>query len=357
MAQIDTYRNNMTRKRDELAKLSADKSKERAKIPPLNTKISSAKSAISRTKSQSTIKSKLNEIERAEKALSDIDKKISDLDKKIAAKEKEYAAEEKKYRQEEAKINKKHEQDEKKRLQENERQMRSINQSLQQHDFAQHQLSAEIERLKYVPEKITVLFFATNPLDTGRLRLDEEVRTIQEMIRKSEHRDSIVFESRWAVRPLDIIQAINELNPDIIHFSGHGADSSELVLENADGTAKLVTKEAITQTIMMSSDKIRFMFFNACFSYEQAQTVVEHVDAAIGMTDSISDNGACAFAAQFYSSLGFGFSVKKAFEQAKGSLMLESPTEQNIPELYVKDGINPDEMFLVKPKEGVCYAN
>ena len=355
MDLIDTYRNNMTRKRDELAKLSADKSRETAKIPALNNKIASAKRSISGTKSASTIKSKMSEIDRAVKSLSEIDKKVSDLDKKIAAKEKEYAAEEKKYRQEESKLNKKHEQDEKRRLQDSERQMRSINQSLQQHDYMQRKIADDVEKLKYVPEKITVLFFATNPIDTGRLRLDQEVRSIQEMIRKSDHRDSIVFESRWAVRPLDIIQAINELNPDIIHFSGHGADSSELVLENADGTAKLVTKEAITQTIMMSSDKIRFMFFNACFSFEQAQAVVEYVDAAIGMTDSVSDNGACAFAAQFYSSLGFGFSVKKAFEQAKGAMMLESPTEQSIPMLYIKDGIDSDEMYLVCPKEE--YAN
>ena len=78
---------------------------------------------------------------------------------------------------------------------------------------------------------------------------------------------------------------------------------------------------------MSSSDKIHLIFFNACFSYEQAYEVVSHVDAAIGMTDSISDNAACAFAAQFYSSLGFGHSVKKAFEQAKGVMMLESPIE------------------------------
>ena len=87
---------------------------------------------------------------------------------------------------------------------------------------------------------------------------------------------------------------------------------------------------------MSSSDKIHLIFFNACFSYEQAYEVVSHVDAAIGMTDSISDNAACAFAAQFYSSLGFGHSVKKAFEQAKGVMMLESPIEANIPMLYTK---------------------
>ena len=351
MALIDTYRSNMARKRDELAKLSADKAKETAKIPALKNKLASAKKAISQTKSPSTVKSKLSEIERIEKALSDIDKKVAALDKKIATKDKEFATEEKKFRQEEEKLDKKYAQEEKKRLQDNERQLNRINQSLQRQDYVQRHLSTEIDKLKHVPEKITVLFFATNPKNTDRLRLDEEVRSIQEMIRKSEYRDSITFESRWAVRPLDILQYVNELNPDVIHFSGHGADTSELVLENTDGSAKLVTKDAITQTITAASDKIHLIFFNACFSYEQAQTIINHVDAAIGMTTSISDKGACAFAAQFYSSLGFGLSLKRAFEQAKIALMYESPTEQNTPELYLKDGIEPENMYIVRPKE------
>ena len=349
MAIVDTYKNNMIRKRDELVKLSHDKANETAKISRLNSKILSAQKAIFQTKSAATMQSKQREIEQAQKALADITKKIADIDKKIARKENEYNDEEKKFRQEEEKINKKRLQDEKKQIQVNEQKLQAINRSLQQQNNVQSHLFSEIEKLKYTPEKITVLFFATNPKNTSKLRLDEEVRTIQEMIRKSEHRDSISFETRWAVRPLDILQAINELNPDVIHFSGHGADTSELVLENADGSAKYVTKEAITQTIMTSSEKIHLMIFNTCFSNEQAQSVIEYVDSAIGMTDSISDNGACAFAAQFYSSLGFGLSLKMAFEQAKGVLMIENPTEQNIPVLYTKDGIEPDKFFIVKP--------
>src|SRR5699024_1962178 len=161
----------------------------------------------------------------------------------------------------------------------------------------QFDMQKDIDQLKAVPETITVLFFATNPKGTSQLRLDEEARSIQEMIRKSEHRDSISFETRWAVRLLDILQAINDINADVIHFSVHGSNTSELILEYTDGSVKFFTKEAITQTIMSSSDKIHLIFFNACFSYEQAYEVVSHVDAAIGMTDSISDNAACAFAA------------------------------------------------------------
>ncbi|MCL2722480.1 MAG: hypothetical protein FWD47_14210 [Treponema sp.] len=344
MALIDTYRNNMNRKREELSKLSQDKSNLSAKIPPLNSKIISAKKAVSQTKSSSTIQSKLREIEQAHKSLADIDKKIADIDKKYSSKEKEFINEEKRFKLEEEKVNKK-------RLQDNERQLRTITQSLQYQDYMQRHLSAEINMLKKVPEKITVLFFATNPKDTSRLRLDEEVRSIQEMIRKSEHRDSISFESRWAVRSFDILQAINELNPDVIHFSGHGAASTELILENTDGSAKYIPKETITQTIMTSSDKIHLIIFNTCFSDEQAQLVKEHVDAAIGMVTSISDLGACIFSAQFYSSLGFGLTLKKAFDQAIAALALDNPNDHNTPVLYVRDGIDPDNMYIVKPKK------
>lgn len=349
MPIIDTYRNNLLRKRDELSKLSSEKSRASEKRSQQKQKIISASNAIKRTSSQSTVRTKTAEIERAEKEIASIDKSIAELDKKIAQKEKEIAAEERKINSEEEKIRKRQLQEDKKRQQENERTLKKLNQAIETQKKQQEAMMVDIDALKAVPETITVLFFATNPKGTSQLRLDEEARSIQEMIRKSEHRDSISFVTRWAVRPLDILQAINEINPDVIHFSGHGAVSGDLILQNTDGSPKPVTKEAITQTIMSSSDKIHLLFFNACFSYEQAQVIVQHVDAAIGMTTSIGDEAACTFAAQFYSSLGFGHSLKKAFEQAKGAMMLVSPTEADTPALYTKKGIDADTTYIVRP--------
>ena len=62
MSQLDTYRNNMIRKREELAKLNQDLAKEQTKISPLQKKIISAQSMIDRTKSQYTINTKYKEI-------------------------------------------------------------------------------------------------------------------------------------------------------------------------------------------------------------------------------------------------------------------------------------------------------
>jgi len=87
--------------------------------------------------------------------------------------------------------------------------------------------------------------------------------------------------------------------------------------------------------------------FNACFSDEQAEKVLEHVDAVIGMSDSISDAAALAFARQLYSSIGFGLSLAQAFKQARAAIALVSPGEVETPQLRIKPDLQADEFVLV----------
>lgn len=70
---------------------------------------------------------------------------------------------------------------------------------------------------------------------------------------------------------------------------------------------------------------------------------------SIGMNTSIGDDAARVFAAQFYSSIGFGLSIQKAFDQAKAALMLEEIAKENTPELYVKDVLDANEIIIVRP--------
>ena len=349
MAMIDTYRNNIIRKRQELAKFHSDKASESKKIADFNSKINSANQAIVRIKSQATINSKLREIEVANKSIAISNKKIADIELKIARLDREILNEEKKLRAEEERERKKLKQDDKKRMQETTKQFNNIASTLRQHS-AMHQITSHaIGELQKVPTHINVLFMASNPIDQLQLRLDEEARAIMEMIRKSDYRDSITFETRWALRPLDVLQAINEVQPSIVHFSGHGSDMDEIIFQNPDGSARFVSKEAMVQTMMASSEHIRLVFFNTCYSYGQAEAVVQYVEAAIGMNTSIGDEAARIFAAQFYSAIGFGLSVKRAFEQAKAALMLEDIAEEDTPELFVQDGLDANEIVIVKP--------
>jgi len=351
MSQIDTYRSTMLKKRDELVKLNQDMAREQAKLAPLQKKIIAAKNMVSRTKTQTTMKSKLSEIDRHSKSIADIQAKCGSIQSKIANKEKELAAAEKNYRNEEVRQIKKEAENEKKRQQEVALRTESMERTLRSQGYIQTQMQLDIERLKALPERITILFLASNPViaNTPPLRIDEEARLIQEKIRLSEYRDSIDFQSRWATRSSDILQAINETNPTIIHFSGHGNAKGELALQNPNGSIKSVSVEAISMAISTASDTVRLVVFNACFSELQAANVIKYIDVAIGMSDAIRDDTARIFAAQFYASIGFGRSLKKSFSQAIAALLLEGVPGEDIPKIHFKDDVDLDDVTLVRP--------
>lgn len=196
-----------------------------------------------------------------------------------------------------------------------------------------------------------VLFLASNPENMDRLALDREIRSIEEKIKLSKYRGKIELSSAWAVRPSDLLQKINEYEPDIIHFSGHGESDGSLNLEGADGEEKIVKKEAIDQMIKSSCKNVKMILFNACFSNVQAKAAVKYVDVAIGMEKAISDKAAIAFAYQIYSSIGFGKSIADTFEQAKTSIMLEGVKGEEIPQLHLKKGIDMDRYFLISEND------
>jgi hypothetical protein len=71
-------------------------------------------------------------------------------------------------------------------------------------------------------------FLSANPVGTVPLQLDEEAREIEVKIRASEHRDSLELITKWAVRPDDLLQSLNQHKPHVVHFSGHGNPTDEM---------------------------------------------------------------------------------------------------------------------------------
>ena len=348
MSLENTYNNSIRRKKEELIKLRNNRAKYTNDLSNSTQKIVRANNQLKTTKSQSTIKSKINEISREEKKQSDAQKRISEIDSKIAKKEKELASEEKKLLQEQEKNRRKRDDE----LNSNySRLQNDIN--IQKYNTSM--LSEEIKRMKSPKEKINILFLGSNPdiiyqdgTEQSKLKLDKEAREIKEALTKSLNRDSINFETRWAVRTSDLFQAINEVNPTIIHFSGHGTDLGEIVLQDNNDKPKLVDIESIIKLIEASTDNLRLVVFNNCFSSVFAENVSEIVEASIGMNSSISDEAAIIFASQLYSAIGFGNSLEKSFNQAKARLLLEGIKEELTPELYVNENFQSSEIFIVK---------
>jgi len=198
-------------------------------------------------------------------------------------------------------------------------------------------------------EKIKILFVSANPAGTQPLKLDEEAREIEVKIRAADHRDSLELITKWAVRPDDLLQSLNQHRPHIVHFSGHGNPTEEIVLLDVLGKPKPVSKEALVHLFRALKDNIRVVVLNACFSRPQAEAITGEIDCAIGMMRAIGDNAAITFAASFYRAIGFGRSIKEAFDQGVTALLLDGSLEGKTPVLMSGKNTAPDKVFLINP--------
>lgn len=364
---VEQYRRQVAQKEKSITDLQSQKSRAFAKVVAARKRANDAANAAMRTTNSSTASTKLREAQRYGDEEARAMKEVSSIEQKISTESTRLNQENQRLQHALASEHRKQEQQQKKRLAEqkqiqdaqersqraHERTIFSMNANLARHERLHAVTASELERLNALPQKIVVAFFASDPgRDSAtRLALDEEARSIGEKIRSSKHRDAVQLQTRWAVRPLDILQAINELSPTIVHFSGHGSEQDELVLQDDRGQPKLISKQAIVQTISVASESVRLVVFNTCFSFNQAQEAVKHVDAAIGMNTSIGDEAARVFSSQLYSGIGFGRSIVAAFNQAKAALMMEASDEAETPRLYIKEGVLDSDLVLVKPEE------
>lgn len=350
---IDYYRRQVVQHQNNIARLQIEKSKVSAKATHANKRSLDSSNAASRSKNLSTINQKLKEAQRYAAEESKAQGEIGKIEGKIANEQKKLIAAQGKLDQELSREQKKKTSEQQKTEREHQRKINDIRIGLTRHERLHAETAMKIEMLKALPKEIVVAFFATDPGSTSanKLALDEEARSIGERIRASEHRDSVNFISRWAVRPMDVLQAINELHPTIVHFSGHGSSDDELILQDDLGRPKFIRKEAIIQTISVASENVKLVFFNTCFSFNQAHECVKYIDAAIGMSKAVDDRAARIFASQFYSAIGFGLSIPKAFNQAKAALMMEAIEEADTPLLFIKDGVTEEDLILVLPHQ------
>lgn len=196
---------------------------------------------------------------------------------------------------------------------------------------------------------VTCLLFSAAPVDEAPLRLDVEFREIRAKLRASHYRDVFDLIPVLAARPDDLLQALNEHKPRIVQFSGHGSQRGELLLLDNDGYAQPVTADALTTLFIAMKDEVCLVILNACYSEIQAQAINQVIDCVIGMDSQISDHAATIFIASFYRALGFGRSIRNAFDQGIASLGMDSSREQSIPKLLVRPGIDANQILFAAP--------
>ena len=204
-------------------------------------------------------------------------------------------------------------------------------------------------QVKYPPQNISrdtfgvstnnsvqkILILAANPRDTSPLRLDEEVREIDEGLKRSRNRDKFELEHKWAVRTRDFRRHILEIKPQIVHFSGHGEGEEGIILEDSMGYSSFVKADALANFFRLFAKKgLECVLLNACYSEIQAKAISQHVNYVVGMNNKIGDSAAIEFTVAFYDSLGAGESIDFAYELGCSSIQLQGIPEHLTPVLY-----------------------
>jgi hypothetical protein len=217
-----------------------------------------------------------------------------------------------------------------------------------------------------------ILILSANPINTDKLRLDQEVREIQAALERSKSRKDFELITRWAVRIDDLRRALLDHQPQIVHFSGHGTKtggtSSQnnpehsqrdairlnsqpggIVLENEFGQMQLVSTKSLTDLFGLFKDKVECVLLNACYSETQSNAIYQHIDCVIGMERAIPDNTAIKFSVGFYDAIGAGRTYADAFQFGCNNINLNNIPGDSIPAIKSRNTLK--SLFSINSKE------
>ena len=183
-----------------------------------------------------------------------------------------------------------------------------------------------------------ILFCGANPAETSRLKIDEEYREIEKSLMHSIYLDRVEIYSAWATTVQDLLDKMLRIEPDIVHFSGHGY-SEGIVLEDKVGNTKIVSGEALGALFEVFQGKVSCIVLNSCFSYAQATSINNFVPIVIGTCDSLPDSAAIAFSCGFYKAIGADKEITVAFKLGLASIKLEGLSGLSAPTILLNTDI------------------
>lgn len=196
--------------------------------------------------------------------------------------------------------------------------------------------------------KLDVLYSTANPNAASPLRVEAEMRQVQEEVRGSRLRDNIALHYRPAANLKSIQDGLNDLSPDIVHFSGHGSRTG-VAVDHAmvkPLSGKMVSFDLLAKAIKAVDNPPQVVVLNSCQSAGAKSAFLPPAKALVVMGDSISDLAATAFAAQFYAAIASGQSLQAAFDQGVVAVAAVSLAEEKTPQLLVAEGVNPRKLIL-----------
>ena len=204
--------------------------------------------------------------------------------------------------------------------------------------------------------KVTILFIQATPPDQVSLDTGEEQRSLDAALRNALKGDVFDWRILPAARAIDLLPGLRRHRPHVVHFAGHGAGDSELILNTpGGGGSHPLTAESLAETLRVyqaeADPPVRLAVLAGCDTAEAARLLAEHVDCAVGMAAKVSDEAiAQLFTPALYAALGDGRSVGNAVESACAELR-NHWYDATIVRPYAREGVNLANLRLLDPTQ------
>ncbi|WP_282776073.1 COR domain-containing protein [Phaeodactylibacter xiamenensis] len=205
-------------------------------------------------------------------------------------------------------------------------------------------------------EMVKVLFLQANPTQ-DEISWKDEYTTVDKQLARSLGKEKYKLYQEEAVSVEEMIEAIENCQPHIIHFCGHGTEKeidaqgsitqrAGIVLHNEDKNGyEVVDAEQLEQLFRVLKEDfpmLKIVILNACHSRDQATAISKADIFAVGTQKEIISGTARKFAAGFYSNL---FRDKDVLLGIKGgrrrSLLSDKDAESLIQLFYQQQKIYP----------------
>jgi hypothetical protein len=202
---------------------------------------------------------------------------------------------------------------------------------------------------------IRILFLAAD-VEEVKLDLVGEYKGINLALLKSKYRDQFDIRFIPSARLEELQEYLLLYEPNVVHFAGSSTQEA-VRIQDANGKTRRLSESAFSNMVGTANSRrnIRCVLINTGYSKSMAEALSRHIDCVIGQETLITDNEAIKFASSFYLTLGSGYNINGAFNNACIALESADDTSEIImstsrpaPILKYAPGIDPANVFLVR---------
>jgi CHAT domain-containing protein len=146
-----------------------------------------------------------------------------------------------------------------------------------------------------------------------------------------------------------IVDGLNDIRPQIVHFSGHANDQG-IALDSGEtegDSSQFLSYALLREVLEGTSTPPALIVLNACNTSHAKSELLQVCDALISMQNAVGDADAVIFAARFYAAVAAKQPLDKCFRQGVTALKLAGSPDSSIPVLDTSPGAPASSIRLL----------